>query len=307
MYRIVRKRVLNSQVRLYEAEAPRVAKKAQPGQFVIIRIGEGGERVPFTISEADAGRGTVTFIVQEVGKTTKLLSSLEEGDYLQNLTGPLGRPTHFSGNVKRAVVIGGGLGSAIAYPQAKNLLSRGAQVVSIVGFRTKDLVILEEEMKSASTRLIITTDDGSYGEKGFVTEALKKLLNETGVPDVCGGGAARADGGNPGAGCGGANFDAVVAIGPPVMMKAVCEMTKPFNIQTIVSLNPIMVDGTGMCGCCRVTVSGRTRFACVDGPDFDGHEVDFNELMRRNAMYREQEKTSLDTHVCRLLEEAADA
>jgi ferredoxin--NADP+ reductase len=276
MYEIARKRVLNEQVKLFEVKAPTVAKKALPGQFVIVRIGESGERVPFTISDADAGRGTVTFIAQEVGKTTRVLGALGEGDFLDNFVGPLGKPTHFEDGISRAIVIGGGLGSAIAYPQSKALHSKGVLVDTIVGFRNVDLVILEDEMKAVSSRLIVTTDDGSYGMKGFVTEALKMLLESEN------------------------KYDAVVAIGPPIMMKVVCDITRPYNVRTLVSLNPIMVDGTGMCGCCRVTVGGQTRFACVDGPDFDGHEVDFDELMKRNTMYREQEKLSLERHICKL-------
>jgi len=286
MYEIVRKRVLNGQVKFFEIMAPAVAKKALPGQFVIIRAGEAGERVPFTISGTDPERGTITFIAQEVGKTSKLLGTLNEGDFLLNLAGPLGKPTHFDEGVKRAIVIGGGLGSAIAYPQSKALFAKGVLVDTIVGFRNIDLVILEEEIKAVSTRLIVTTDDGTYGMKGFVTEALKMLLES------------------------GTKYDAVVAIGPPIMMKVICGMTLPYKIRTIVSLNPIMVDGTGMCGCCRVTVGGKTRFACVDGPDFDGHEVDFDELMKRNAMYREHEKQSLDIfeqHICKLEEAGQNA
>jgi len=276
MYEILQKRILNDLVNQYVVRAPKVAKKALPGQFIIIRVCEDGERVPFTISEADAELGTVTFIVQEAGKSTKQLAGLNRGDFLLNLVGPLGRPTHFPDGVKRAVVIGGGLGIAIAYPQSKALFSRGVHVDTIVGFRNKGLVILEDELRSVSTRLFVMTDDGTYGEKGFVTEALKKLLEE------------------------GPAYDAAVAIGPPVMMRAVCQMTRPYNLHTIVSLNPIMVDGTGMCGGCRVSVGGKTRFACVDGPDFDGFEVDFDELIKRNAMYREHEKLSLDRHICNL-------
>jgi ferredoxin--NADP+ reductase len=284
MYEIVRKRILNDQVKQFEIYAPAVAKKALPGQFVIIRLDDDGERVPFTVSDSDAARGTITFVAQEVGKTTKALGLLNEGDSLANFVGPLGQPTHFSPDTKNAIVIGGGLGSAIAYPQSKALFSLGARVDTIVGFRNVDLVILEEEMKSVSTNLIVTTDDGSYGVKGFVTEALKTLLEDETV-----------------------KYDVVFAIGPPIMMKVVCGMTKPYGIKTIVSLNPIMVDGTGMCGCCRVTVGGKTRFACIDGPDFDGHEVDFDELMKRNMMYREQEKVSLDRHICKLEEVARNA
>ena len=275
MYTILRKRTLNDQVKLYEVLAPRIARKAKPGQFVILRVDENGERAPFTISDYDKEKGTVTIVVQEVGKTSKRMGELEEGDAFQDFVGPLGMPTHFE-DVKKAMVIGGGLGSAIAYPQAKNFFDNGIDVDTIVGFRNKDLVILEEEMKSVSTRLFLTTDDGSYGIKGFVTEALKALLDE------------------------GNKYDLAVAIGPPVMMKAVCDITKPYGVKTLVSLNPIMVDGTGMCGGCRVTVAGQTRFACVEGPDFDGHEVDFDELIKRNAMYKSEEKDSLDEHICKL-------
>lgn len=283
MYEITRKRVLNSQVRLYEVKAPIVAAKALPGQFIMIRVNENGERAPFTISSADPERGTVTFIAQDAGKTVKLLDSLNEGDFLLNLAGPLGQPTRFDANVERAIVIGGGLGIAIAYPQSKGLFSLGVHVDTIVGFRNAGLVILEDELRAVCSNLIVMTDDGTYGEKGFVTEALKRLL---GVSN---------------------NYDLVVAIGPPVMMKAVCEITGPLAVNTVVSLNPIMVDGTGMCGCCRVTVGGITRFACVDGPDFNGHEVDFDELIKRNAMYREQEKISLERHLCKLEEAGRDA
>jgi len=275
MYKIVKKKELNSQVKLYEILAPRVAKKAKPGQFVVLRLNDEGERVPFTISDTDVDRGTVTLVVQEVGKTSMHMGLLNEGESIKDFVGPLGLPTHFE-NVKRALVIGGGLGSAIAYPQTKNFFDKGIDVDSIVGFRSHDLVILEEEMRAKSTRLFITTDDGTYGMKGFVTEALKKLLDEGNI------------------------YDVIVAIGPPVMMRAVCEITKPYGIKTLVSLNPIMIDGTGMCGCCRVSVGGETKFACIDGPDFDGHEVDFDQLMKRNAMYRNQEKVSLDNHVCKL-------
>jgi len=277
MYKIIQKQTFNYQVKQYEIYAPRVAKKAKPGQFIILRIDDGGERAPFTISEFDPEKGTVTIVVQEVGKTSRRLGELNEGDSILDFIGPLGNPTHFE-NVKKALVIGGGLGSAIAYPQSKNFFDSGIEVDTIAGFRNKDLVILEDEMRGKSTRLFITTDDGTYGMKGFVTDALKKLLDE------------------------GAAYDLVVAIGPPVMMRAVCAITKPYGIKTLVSLNPIMVDGTGMCGCCRVTVGGRTRFACVDGPDFDGHEVDFDELMKRSARYRAEEKLSLDNHICKLEE-----
>ena len=274
MFKIVKKRQLNSSVVLLEIEAPFVAKKAQPGQFIIFRTDEHGERVPLTIADFDREKGTVTIIVQTVGRATKLLGSMKEGDSIRDFVGPLGVPTHF-GDAKRVAVIGGGVGCAIAYPQAKALHGKGVHVDMIAGFRSKEIVILEEEMKAVSDNLIITTDDGSYGKHGFVTNALQELI----------------DAGN--------QYDLVVAIGPIPMMKFVCQVTKPYNIKTMVSLNPIMIDGTGMCGCCRVHVGGETKFACVDGPDFDGHQVDFEELMRRNANYREMEQEE-NEHICRL-------
>lgn len=272
MFKIVNKRELNEQVVLMEIEAPFIAKKAQAGQFIIYRVDEKGERIPLTIADYDREKGTITIIFQTIGGSTKRLSELNIGDEILDVAGPLGVATHFEEGIKRVAVIGGGVGCAIAYPQAKMLFSKGVEVDLIAGFRSKDIIILEDEMKKVSTNLYITTDDGSYGEKGFVTSKLKSLIE------------------------GGAEYDYVVAIGPVPMMKFVCETTKPFNIKTIVSLNPIMVDGTGMCGGCRVTVGGKIKYACVDGPDFDGHQVDFDELMRRNASYKEHEKN----HVCRL-------
>ncbi len=275
MYRIVRKEVLNPQVKLLEIEAPYVARKAEPGQFIILRVEQEGERVPLTIADYDREKGTITIIFQEVGASTKILGSLNEGDSLVDFCGPLGIASHFDG-IKRAAVIGGGLGTAIAYPQAKKLHSLGVQVDVITGFRNKELVILEKEMAQVASKLVVTTDDGSNGTKGFVSDILKQLIDE------------------------GNTYDVVIAIGPPIMMKVVCDVTRPYGIKTIVSLNPIMIDGTGMCGGCRVTVGGKTKFACVDGPDFDGHEVDFPELMRRLSMYKDHEKTSLERHACRL-------
>ncbi|NLU52527.1 MAG: sulfide/dihydroorotate dehydrogenase-like FAD/NAD-binding protein [Clostridiaceae bacterium] len=275
MYKIVRKEVLNPQVKLLEIEAPYVARKAEPGQFIILRVDSEGERVPLTIADFDREKGTVTIIFQEVGATTKALGLLNEGDCLQDFCGPLGIPSHFEG-VKKAAVIGGGLGTAIAYPQAKKLHSMGAEVHMVAGFRNKDLIILEKEMAQVSDKLIVTTDDGSNGTKGFVSDILKKLIEE------------------------GNTYDVVIAIGPPIMMKVVSDVTRPYGIKTIVSLNPIMVDGTGMCGGCRVTVGGKVKFACVDGPDFDGHEVDFAELMRRLSMYKDHERKAEENHVCRL-------
>ncbi len=275
MFRIVRKQVLNPVVKLLEIDAPYIARKAEPGQFIILRINEEGERIPLTIADYDRLKGTVTIIFQEVGKTTRLLGSLEEGDSILDFAGPLGVASHLEG-YKKAAVIGGGLGTAIAYPQAKKLFSLGADVDVITGFRNSDLIILEDELKMASTRLFIATDDGSNGNKGFVTDILKKLIEE------------------------GNQYDLVIAIGPLIMMKMVSLLTKPYGIKTLVSMNPVMIDGTGMCGGCRVTVGGQTKFACVDGPDFDGHLVDFDEAMRRQAMYKGQEKKSMDEHICRL-------
>jgi ferredoxin--NADP+ reductase len=275
VFKIVRKEILNFQVKLLEIEAPYVARKAEPGQFIILRVDEDGERIPFTIADFDRENGTVTIIFQEVGATTIRLGKMNEGDYLADFVGPLGVASHFEG-VKKAAVIGGGLGTAIAYPQAKKLHSMGVSVDVITGFRNKDIIILEKEMAAVSDRLFITTDDGSNGTRGFVSDILKKLLDE------------------------GNKYDVVIAIGPPIMMKVVCDVTKPYGVKTIVSLNPIMIDGTGMCGGCRVTVGGETKFACVDGPDFDGHQVDFNELMRRLSMYKDREKVSIERHHCRL-------
>ncbi len=271
MFKIVEKKVLNNAVTSLTIDAPFIAKKAKAGQFVIVRIDEKGERIPLTVSDFDKDAGTVTIVVQAVGFTTKKLVRLNVGDCILDVVGPLGMPTEF-GSPKKAIIIGGGVGCAIAYPQAKTLHNMGVDVTVIAGFRSKDIVILEDEMKAVSNNLYITTDDGSYGEKGLVTNVLKRLLDEGG-------------------------YDLVIAIGPVIMMKFVALTTKPYGVKTIVSLNPIMIDGTGMCGGCRVKVGGETKFACVDGPDFDGHLVDFDELMRRNSLFREEE-----AHACRLEE-----
>lgn len=276
MFKIVHKRVLNPSVVLMDIDAPFIAKKARAGQFIIFRIDEMGERVPLTIAGYDRQKGTITIIFQIVGSSTRQLAGLNEGDSLLDVAGPLGVPTHIDESAKKICVIGGGVGCAIAYPQAKELFERGLEVDVIAGFRNKDIIILEDEFKKTSSELIICTDDGSYGKKGFVTEALKERIDS------------------------GANYDTVIAIGPVPMMKFVCEVTKPYGIKTIVSLNPIMIDGTGMCGGCRVTVGGKIKYACVDGPDFDGHEVDFDELMKRNSTYREQERE----HECRMFKSA---
>ncbi len=264
MYKILKKRELNPTVTLMEVEAPFVAKKAQPGQFVILRVDEEGERIPLTVADYDRERGTVTIIFQIVGGTTMRLNMLGEGDCIQDFVGPLGEPSHLDG-LKKVAVIGGGVGCAIAYPVAKKLHELGAEVHSVVGFRNKDLVILEEEFRAASDVFKMMTDDGSYGEKGLVTDALKALIEA------------------------GNKYDEVIAIGPVVMMKFVSLLTKNYGIKTVVSMNPIMIDGTGMCGCCRLTVAGQTKFACVDGPDFDGHEVDYDEIMKRASTYRDFE------------------
>ena len=271
MYKIVHKRALNDSVVLMDIRAPFIAKKALAGQFIIFRIDEQGERVPLTIADYDREMGTITIIFQIVGKTTEHLATLSEGDSILDVTGPLGVPTHLDENVKKVCVIGGGVGCAIAYPQAKQLFEKGVSVDVIAGFRNKDIVILEDEFKKVCNNFYLATDDGSKGTKGFVTDILKKQIED------------------------GAKYDAVIAIGPIPMMKFVCEVTRPYGIKTIVSLNPIMIDGTGMCGGCRVTVGGKIRYACVEGPDFDGHEVDFDELAKRNAVYREQE------HACRMM------
>ncbi len=274
MYLIKEKRRLNSSMTLMSIQAPLIAKKAKAGQFIILRINDFGERIPLTIADCDIDKGTVTIIFQKVGKTTYELDQLEEGDSIQDFVGPLGLPTELEG-YKKAAVIGGGAGCAIAYPSAKALHNMGTNVDMIAGFRNKDIIILEDEMSAVCDNLYITTDDGSNGNKGFVTDVLKKLIEN------------------------GEQYDLVIAIGPMPMMKAVCNLTKEYNIKTIVSMNPIMIDGTGMCGGCRIKVGGEMKFACVDGPDFDGHEVDFDEAMERLAMYKKEEKESMD-HACKL-------
>ena len=282
MFTIVKKRVLNEAVTMMEVHAPFIARKAKAGQFIIFRVDEFGERVPLTIADYDREKGTVTIIFQAVGKSTKMLAQKNEGDDILDFVGPLGKATELEG-YKKACVVGGGVGCAIAYPSAKSLHNLGAQVDGIAGFRNKDIVILEDEMKAISDHLYIATDDGSYGQKGFVTDVLRSQIEA------------------------GANYDLVIAIGPVIMMKMIAQLTREYNIKTIVSLNPIMIDGTGMCGGCRVTVGGQTRFACVDGPDFDGHLVDFDELMKRNTFYRKQEQED-SNHICRLnLKENDDA
>ncbi|WP_432618389.1 sulfide/dihydroorotate dehydrogenase-like FAD/NAD-binding protein [Butyricicoccus sp.] len=275
MYQILEKRRLSSNVVLLVIDAPYVAKKAEPGQFIILRVDADGERIPLTISAYDREKGTITIVVQEVGATTMKLGQLNEGDCLHDFVGPLGKASEFDG-IKKAAVVGGGLGCAIALPQAQKLHDMGVDVDLIAGFRNTDAIILEDEMKGACSRLTLVTDDGSNGHKGFVTDALKELIEA------------------------GNKYDIVIAIGPMIMMKFVCKTTEPYGIKTIVSMNTIMVDGTGMCGGCRLTVGGETKFACVDGPDFDGHQVDFDEAMRRSAIYKPQEQAARE-HQCNLM------
>ncbi len=273
MFPIVEKKVLNQGVVQIKLTAPLIAKKALPGQFIIFRIDEYGERVPLTIADYDRVAGTITLIFQLVGNSTRRLAELEVGEAILDLVGPLGVPTEIPEGIQSVCVIGGGVGCAIAYPQAKQLHEMGLDVDVIAGFRSKDIVILEEEFKAVSTNLYICTDDGTYGKKALVTNVLQEQIDA------------------------GKQYDMVIAIGPIPMMKFVCKTTEPYSIKTIVSLNPVMIDGTGMCGGCRVTVGGQTKYACVDGPDFDGHLVDFDELMRRNGTYREQE------HECRMMKQ----
>ena len=275
MNKIVKKEPLNPTVVRMVVDAPLIAKKAEPGQFIIFRAKEDSERIPLTIAASDPEAGTVTIIYQIVGAGVMELDSLNEGEYIHDFVGPLGKATETEG-LKKVAVVGGGVGCAIAYPVTKKLHDLGCEVHAIVGFRSKDLVILEDEFKGASDKYVMMTDDGSYGEKGLVTDALKKLIEE------------------------GNDYDEVIAIGPLIMMKFVCLTTKEYGIKTIVSMNPIMVDGTGMCGCCRLTVGGKTVFACVDGPDFDGHEVDFDEAMKRGGVYKEFEAKAREAS-CNLL------
>lgn len=275
MYKILEREELNPTVTRIVIEAPMVARKAQPGQFVILRVDDDGERIPLTVADYDRQRGTVTVIFQIVGETTERLNHCLPGDSIRDFVGPLGRPTETDG-LKKVAVVGGGVGCAIAYPVAKKLHETGCEVHSIVGFRNKDLVILEDDFKAVSAKMRMMTDDGSYGTKGLVTDALRELIES------------------------GEEYDEVIAIGPMIMMKFVCELTKKFGIKTVVSMNTIMIDGTGMCGGCRLTVGGKTKFACVDGPDFDGHEVDFDEAMKRASFYRDQERKAYE-ETCNLL------
>ncbi len=276
MNRILEKQVLNPTVTRMVVDAPLVARKAEPGQFIILRPDAEGERIPLTIAGFDREQGHVTIIFQVVGATTMKLNRMREGDFIHDFAGPLGRPTHTEG-LKKVAVVGGGVGCAIAYPVTRKLFEQGTHVDAIIGFRTKDLVILEDEFAAHSTRLFRVSDDGSWGEKGLVTQALKTLLEA------------------------GETYDEVITIGPLIMMKFVCQLTREFGVKTIASMNPIMIDGTGMCGGCRLTVDGKTRFACVDGPEFDGHAIDFDEAMSRNSTYREFERHAYE-ETCRLFQ-----
>ncbi len=276
MFEIKEKKQLATIIFQMVISAPRIAKKALPGQFIIIRIDERGERVPLTIQDSDAEAGTISIVFQVAGKTTTYLSELNAGDMLLDVVGPLGNPTELPEGKSKVVCVGGGVGTACMYPQVKELSKRGSEVTAIVGARTKELVILEDDLRKYATKLIICTDDGSYGRKGFVSDALKEILDSGDKPDL------------------------VIAIGPLIMMRVIADLTKPYGVHTIVSLNPIMVDGTGMCGGCRVTVGGEVKFTCVDGPEFDAHKVDFNELLMRQRYYLEEEKTSKEKYVCRL-------
>ncbi|MCM1132165.1 MAG: sulfide/dihydroorotate dehydrogenase-like FAD/NAD-binding protein [Ruminococcus flavefaciens] len=277
MFEILEKKSLNPTVTLMKINAPRVAKKAEPGQFIILRTDSDGERIPLTIADYDRTEGTVTIIFQIVGATTEKLNHLNEGDCLHDFVGPLGRATETEG-LKKVAVVGGGVGCAIAYPVAKKLHELGVEVHSIVGFRNKDLVILEDEFRNASSKFVLMSDDGSAGEKGLVTDALKNLIES------------------------GEKYDRVITIGPLIMMKFVCALTKNYEIPTVASMNPIMIDGTGMCGGCRLTVGGETKFACVDGPEFDGHLIDFDEAMARGASYRDFERKAHED-TCNLFKE----
>jgi len=268
VFKIIDAHFLAPGIKRFVIEAPRIARKQKPGQFVILRIYEEGERIPITIENSDPVKGTISIVVQSAGKTTRLLNSLETGDSIQDVVGPLGKPSEIE-KFGTVVVIGGGVGTAMAYPSAAAFKRAGNRVISIIGGRTKELVILEKELREVSDAVLITTDDGSYADKGFVTDKLRQLI-QNGTP-----------------------IDLVLAIGPIVMMKAVAEVTRKDNIRTVVSLNPIMIDGTGMCGGCRVLIDGKSEFACVDGPEFDAHRVNFEVLVQRNAMYREPEQKSL--------------
>ena len=281
MYKVVTKRFLNDAktICLFEIEAPFIARHARAGQFVIFRLDEQGERVPVSVAGYDREKGTVTVMVQAAGRTTRMLHTVEEGDYISDIAGPLGKATEMEG-LKKVCVVGGGVGCAIAYPIAKEMHERGIEVTFIAGFRSADIVILKDELKAVSAKLIMCTDDGSYGRKGFTTAFLKQEIEGNIAWNQ-------------------PQFDRVIAIGPDIMMKFLADVTRPYGISTIISLDPIMVDGTGMCGCCRVIVGGETKFACVDGPDFDAHQVDFDSLIKRAAFYKDEQDEAAK-HICRM-------
>lgn len=274
MFKILRKRRLNPTMTWLVIDAPLVAKKARPGQFIILRTDEYGERIPLTMAGHDAEKGTIDLIYAAVGRTTMLMDQLEEGDYLLDVVGPLGKPTHMEG-LKRVAVVGGGTGNALAYPLATGMHKEGIHVDMIAGFKNKEMVILEDEFKAGTDRLFLTTDDGSYGEKGFTTDKLKELIEA------------------------GNEYDEIVAVGPPVMMKFVCKIAEEYGIPSVASLTAYMIDGTGMCGGCRCVIGGENKFVCVDGPEFDGSLVDWDELIRRNSFYKDQEQEDAK-HICRL-------
>ncbi len=271
MNKILDKKQLADRIWYYRIHAPLIAKRRKPGQFIILRVWDGGERIPLTIADADTDEGSITLIVQEVGKTTAMLADLNIGDDILDLAGPLGHPTHID-NFGTVVMVGGGIGTAPAHPIAQAMKAAGNRVITIIGARNTDLIVMEEEMRRASDEVIIVTDDGSAGEKGFVTNALQKLIDD------------------------GVKIDQVVAIGPPIMMKFVSDLTRPYKIPTVVSLNTIMIDGTGMCGGCRISYDGQNKFVCVDGPEFDGHKVDFDNMMARLSAYREYEQESVHAY-----------
>lgn len=274
MFKILSKRRLNPTMTWLVIDAPLVAKKARPGQFIILRTDEYGERIPLTMAGHDAEKGTIDLIYAAVGRTTMLMDQLEEGDYLLDVVGPLGKPTHMEG-LKRVAVVGGGTGNALAYPLATGMHKEGIHVDMIAGFKNKEMVILEDEFKAGTDRLFLTTDDGSYGEKGFTTDKLKELIEA------------------------GNEYDEIVAVGPPVMMKFVCKIAEEYGIPSVASLTAYMIDGTGMCGGCRCVIGGENKFVCVDGPEFDGSLVDWDELIRRNSFYKDQEQEDAK-HICRL-------
>ena len=274
MFKILSKRRLNPTMTWLVIDAPLVAKKARPGQFIILRTDEYGERIPLTMAGHDAEKGPIDLIYAAVGRTTMLMDQLEEGDYLLDVVGPLGKPTHMEG-LKRVAVVGGGTGNALAYPLATGMHKEGIHVDMIAGFKNKEMVILEDEFKAGTDRLFLTTDDGSYGEKGFTTDKLKELIEA------------------------GNEYDEIVAVGPPVMMKFVCKIAEEYGIPSVASLTAYMIDGTGMCGGCRCVIGGENKFVCVDGPEFDGSLVDWDELIRRNSFYKDQEQEDAK-HICRL-------